>query len=94
MHGRAAVTATLPNWQFLLTQVRSGSEAVRLTAHGHGSAPSLRSKIAETLGLIDWPRGPATATRRRFAAGWSRLHGTARAKAGWPWVPARRSTSR
>ena len=38
------------NWHFLLTQVRSRSEAVRLTAHGLGSAPSLRSKNAKTLG--------------------------------------------
>jgi hypothetical protein len=38
-----------PNWQFLLTQVRSRSEAIRLTAHGLGSAAGLRSRIAEKL---------------------------------------------
>ena len=41
---------TRSNWQFLLTQVRSESETVRLTAHGLGSAAGLRSKIAKTLG--------------------------------------------
>ena len=50
VHCRFARTRS--NWQFLLTQVRSGSEAVRLTAHGLGSATSLRSKIAETLGSL------------------------------------------
>jgi hypothetical protein len=54
----------------LLTQVRSGSEAVRLTAHGLGSAPSLRSKIAKTLERFVYLRRlPALAVEDRRGCG-------------------------